>query len=450
MTHMRFGAFLAPHHPIGEHPTLQIRRDLELAEHLDRPRLRRVLVRRAPLRRLGDDRLAGDVPRRRRREHPAHHARHGRRLAAVPPPLQRRPAHRAARPPDPRPRHARRRPGRAAVRRPHARHPPLPSSATAWTRRSASSSGCSTRTSRSRYKSDWFELRRRAAPDQAAAGADPMVAASTISPAGMKAAGKYGIGVISIAQRLRRGPGSALPTQWALRRDRTPPSTANASTARSGGSTRTGTSRRLASRRSTRSPTASSAGTTSTTSTSSAGRTRRASTTARAMATADDRDRRRHDRHARTTRSQRSRDLQKVSGGFGTLIGFAHDWAPREAQLRSFEMFARYVIPRVNGMIAPVQRSADFVSENKGTAHGGRRPGRARAPSASTTPRTPARIRRRRPRTSRLATSTGHRPSPPHDRAVSPPGCPSSLPGRSARNARPRPRHRVRPASPAR
>ena len=36
MTRMGFGAFLAPHHPIGEHPTLQLRRDLDLAEHLDR------------------------------------------------------------------------------------------------------------------------------------------------------------------------------------------------------------------------------------------------------------------------------------------------------------------------------------------------------------------------------------------------------------------------------
>src|SRR3712207_5633414 len=36
MTRMRFGGFLAPHHPIGEHPTLQIRRDIELAEHLDK------------------------------------------------------------------------------------------------------------------------------------------------------------------------------------------------------------------------------------------------------------------------------------------------------------------------------------------------------------------------------------------------------------------------------
>ena len=33
---MGFGAFLAPHHPIGEHPMLQLRRDLDFAEHLDR------------------------------------------------------------------------------------------------------------------------------------------------------------------------------------------------------------------------------------------------------------------------------------------------------------------------------------------------------------------------------------------------------------------------------
>ena len=36
MARLKFGAFLAPHHPIGEHPTLQFRRDLDLAEHLDR------------------------------------------------------------------------------------------------------------------------------------------------------------------------------------------------------------------------------------------------------------------------------------------------------------------------------------------------------------------------------------------------------------------------------
>ena len=36
MSHLRFGAFLAPHHPIGESPALQIQSDLDLAVHLDR------------------------------------------------------------------------------------------------------------------------------------------------------------------------------------------------------------------------------------------------------------------------------------------------------------------------------------------------------------------------------------------------------------------------------
>ena len=35
MTRMKFGAFLAPHHPVGEHPTLQFRRDLNFVAHLD-------------------------------------------------------------------------------------------------------------------------------------------------------------------------------------------------------------------------------------------------------------------------------------------------------------------------------------------------------------------------------------------------------------------------------
>ena len=36
MVRMRFGAFVAPHHPVGEHPMLQFRRDLDLAEQLDK------------------------------------------------------------------------------------------------------------------------------------------------------------------------------------------------------------------------------------------------------------------------------------------------------------------------------------------------------------------------------------------------------------------------------
>ena len=33
MDRLKFGAFLAPHHPIGEHPMPQFRRDLDFVEH---------------------------------------------------------------------------------------------------------------------------------------------------------------------------------------------------------------------------------------------------------------------------------------------------------------------------------------------------------------------------------------------------------------------------------
>ena len=36
MAGLRFGAFLAPDHPIGQSPTLQLQSDLELVAHLDR------------------------------------------------------------------------------------------------------------------------------------------------------------------------------------------------------------------------------------------------------------------------------------------------------------------------------------------------------------------------------------------------------------------------------
>ena len=36
MATFKFGAFVAPHHPIGEHPTLQLRSDLALVEHFER------------------------------------------------------------------------------------------------------------------------------------------------------------------------------------------------------------------------------------------------------------------------------------------------------------------------------------------------------------------------------------------------------------------------------
>ena len=57
--------------------------------------------------------------------------------------------------------------------------------------------------------------------------------------------------------------------------------------------------------------------------------------------------------------------LQQVTGGFGVVLGFAHDWANREATLRSWELVARYVIPAVNGTIRPQIASAEYVGANK-------------------------------------------------------------------------------------
>jgi limonene 1,2-monooxygenase len=59
------------------------------------------------------------------------------------------------------------------------------------------------------------------------------------------------------------------------------------------------------------------------------------------------------------------RNLHDVVGGFGTVLGFAHDWADREATLRSWELVARYVVPEVNGYTAGQRASADFLVENQ-------------------------------------------------------------------------------------
>jgi limonene 1,2-monooxygenase len=58
--------------------------------------------------------------------------------------------------------------------------------------------------------------------------------------------------------------------------------------------------------------------------------------------------------------------LQELSGGFGTILSFGHDWTSREQQRRSYEMIARYVMPKVNGLIRPIERSAERVTAKKG------------------------------------------------------------------------------------
>jgi limonene 1,2-monooxygenase len=57
--------------------------------------------------------------------------------------------------------------------------------------------------------------------------------------------------------------------------------------------------------------------------------------------------------------------LEELAGGFGTILSFAHDWAPREKMWRSYEMIARYVIPRCQGLLNSIDESAARVSANK-------------------------------------------------------------------------------------
>jgi limonene 1,2-monooxygenase len=59
------------------------------------------------------------------------------------------------------------------------------------------------------------------------------------------------------------------------------------------------------------------------------------------------------------------RRLYEVTGGFGVVLGFAHDWADREASHRSWELMARYVVPEINGYVRNLQASAQYVHDNK-------------------------------------------------------------------------------------
>ena len=357
---MRFGVFLAPHHPIGEHPTLQIRRDIELAEHCDK---------------LGFDEfwcgehhsggwetigspemfLAAAGERTSRimlgtgvislpYHHPFNvaqrivqldHLTRGRAMLGVGPGALPSDAFTLGIAP--------------AVQRD----------------RMDEALGIIIRLLREdkpfSYKSEWFELNNAMLQIKPLQENMPIAVASSLSPAGMRAAGKYGVGVISIASTSEEGL-AALPTQWGF----------GQTYAQEFGQTLSRDMWRVNAN------------------------WHVAPTREQAIDEVADGMMRWHneynvgilgrpnanlvtDGRAMAAKMAESGmigtpedvvrgigDLVKVSGGFGTLIGFAHDWAPREAQLRSFELFARYVIPQVQGLIAPVQRSADFVGENKG------------------------------------------------------------------------------------
>jgi limonene 1,2-monooxygenase len=58
--------------------------------------------------------------------------------------------------------------------------------------------------------------------------------------------------------------------------------------------------------------------------------------------------------------------LQEQSGGFGTFLVFGHEWADPEATFKSYELFARHVMPHFQGQLDPVRASHDWIINSDG------------------------------------------------------------------------------------
>ncbi len=356
-----FGAFLAPHHPIGEHPTLQFQRDLELARLLDDLNYDEFWV--------GEHHSAGwetiaspemflvACAERTRRimlgtgvvsvpyHHPFNvaqrivmldHLSRGRAMLGVGPGAL--PSDAVMLGIDPMTQRERMDEGLGVILRLLNSEEPFS------------------------YKGSWFELNNAALQIRPLQERIPVAAASTISPSGMKCAGKYGIGVLSVASYSEEGL-AALPTQWNFgetsakefgqRIDRrnwriVMPFHLADSKEQALREVADGLKRWqneyivgiLGSPQ--RAPFED----------GYAAAKRMSDYGGAIFGTPDD-------------ALDRIAKLQKLSGGFGTILSFAHDWTTREQAARSYEMIARYVMPRCQGLIRPIEASAARVTENK-------------------------------------------------------------------------------------
>ncbi len=362
MARMKFGAFLAPHHPIGEHPMLQMRNDIKFAAHLDA---------------LGFDEFwVGE-----------HHSTGWEVIASPEMFLAAVGEHTA-----------RIRLGTGVVSLPY-HHPfniaqrmvqldhmtggrvifgtgpgALPSDAFTL--------GIDPMTQRDRqdeaigvikrlfagervtHQSDWFTLqdaRLQLFPLQEEM---PMVTASSISPSGMTLAGKYGMGVLSIGSNSDAGL-AALPTQWGF---------AEQAAAKSGKVIDRKDWRVLMSWHiaETREEARAQAGkglmhwhneytvgtlmrpgaAEFTSPDEAVDKTAFIDGAASVIGTPDD-------------LIAAIRKLSASAGGFGTVLGFAHDWANRENTLKSWDLVARYVIPEIHGLLDGYRDSRKYVVEHR-------------------------------------------------------------------------------------
>ncbi len=59
-------------------------------------------------------------------------------------------------------------------------------------------------------------------------------------------------------------------------------------------------------------------------------------------------------------------EMYEKSGGFGTFLNMVCDWAPHDAKLRSFELFANEVIPHFQGRMDDLDASYQWGTSRKG------------------------------------------------------------------------------------
>ncbi|MFN8108663.1 MAG: LLM class flavin-dependent oxidoreductase [Thermoleophilia bacterium] len=61
--------------------------------------------------------------------------------------------------------------------------------------------------------------------------------------------------------------------------------------------------------------------------------------------------------------------LREATGGFGTLLFWGHEWAAGDAVRRSYELIARYVMPRVRGALVGLEASNAVVRARSAELH---------------------------------------------------------------------------------
>jgi limonene 1,2-monooxygenase len=63
-------------------------------------------------------------------------------------------------------------------------------------------------------------------------------------------------------------------------------------------------------------------------------------------------------------------NLQQQTGGFGGFTGLFHAWAPEHKLQRSYELLARYVMPHFQGQIDPLRDAERWAIDNRDALFG--------------------------------------------------------------------------------